>query len=259
MRLNPQHQNFGFTKYMRDRLHAGKLRALRPHHADLMLGVAKYHEQHSHLDMLCQKHGTDKGGIDLSTHPCGRAVHLYAVIYDLLFCQKRKQIKHLLECGIGSINPEVDGHMKVGGEYKPGASLRMWQEYFPKAKIVGLDIDPGCLFSDERIETHQCDQTDPQSIKQFIDKFGDVQFDIIIDDGLHTNDANIIFFENTIDRLADDGVYIIEDVSEGRIADFAEYFKDKNYLTRFVLVPRIDGWLYRNLIIITKGNESGRI
>ena len=251
MKLNPSHFNFGLTKYLRDRLHAGKLRTLRPH-ADLMFGVSQYHDQHNYLDALCQKHGTDKGGTDLATHPCGRAVNLYATIYDLLFYQKCKQINHLLECGIGSVNPQVDGHMKVADQYKPGASLRMWREYFPCAKIVGLDIDAECLFADERIETHQCDQTDPQSIKDFTDKIGDVKFDIIIDDGLHTTAANIIFFENIIDRLADDGVYIIEDVGEGRMADLAEYFKDKNYLTRFILCPRIDGWLYGNLIVITK-------
>ena len=36
------------------------------------------------------------------------------------------------------------------------------------------------------------------------------KMDIIIDDGMHTYDANIVFFENSINFLVDKGFYIIE-------------------------------------------------
>ena len=38
------------------------------------------------------------------------------------------------------------------------------------------------------------------------------EFDIIIEDGLHTQSANISFFENSIHKLKKNGYYIIEDV-----------------------------------------------
>ena len=37
-------------------------------------------------------------------------------------------------------------------------------------------------------------------------------FDIIIDDGLHNNYANINLFINSINKLKKNGIYIIEDV-----------------------------------------------
>ena len=37
-------------------------------------------------------------------------------------------------------------------------------------------------------------------------------FDIIIEDGLHTFNANVCFFENSIHKLKSGGYYIIEDI-----------------------------------------------
>ena len=37
-------------------------------------------------------------------------------------------------------------------------------------------------------------------------------FDLIIDDGLHTFDASVTFFDNSFSKLKKTGVYIIEDV-----------------------------------------------
>ena len=51
-------------------------------------------------------------------------------------------------------------------------------------------------------------------------------FDIIVEDGLHTYDANVCFFENSIHRLAKGGYYIIEDIATPDIAKFEEIFKE---------------------------------
>jgi predicted methyltransferase len=45
-------------------------------------------------------------------------------------------------------------------------------------------------------------------------------FDIIIDDGLHTFDANVCFFENSIHKLSDNGYYIIEDIQNSELILF---------------------------------------
>ena len=37
-------------------------------------------------------------------------------------------------------------------------------------------------------------------------------FDIIIEDGLHTPEANLNFFFNSFERLKKNGIYVIEDV-----------------------------------------------
>jgi hypothetical protein len=51
-------------------------------------------------------------------------------------------------------------------------------------------------------------------------------FDIIVEDGLHTFDANVCFFENSIHRLAKGGYYIIEDIATPDIEKFEEIFKE---------------------------------
>ena len=43
-------------------------------------------------------------------------------------------------------------------------------------------------------------------------KIGFIKMDLIIDDGIHTLDGYKIFFDNSIEYLKDDGIYIIEDV-----------------------------------------------
>ncbi len=258
MKLNPFHPHFGVTRKTRRSTPyqvRHKARVLQKYGVNHIVGIAQFPNQHTELHHLCQKHGTDKGHTDLATHPCGglagmNSTHDYATIYDLLFAQKRRHIKNVLECGIGSSNLATDGSMAWASDaYKPGASLRMWQEYFPNAQIVGLDHDPACLFTDDRIETYQCDQTDPQSIGNFLAQIGDRKFDIIIDDGLHEFNAGVTLFENMIDRLEYDGVYVIEDVREIQYCEYAEFIRHSKYLARFMPTPNLNS---NALVVITK-------
>jgi 23S rRNA U2552 (ribose-2'-O)-methylase RlmE/FtsJ len=101
----------------------------------------------------------------------------------------------------------------MGINYKPGSSLRVWKDYFKNAEIYGADLDKTILFNNEdKIHTFYVDQLDSGSIKKMWDNIGKTNFDIIIDDGLHTYDANLNFFLNSFDKLKKNGIYIIEDV-----------------------------------------------
>ena len=83
----------------------------------------------------------------------------------------------------------------------PGASLRVWRDYFFNALIYGGDIDKNILFEEDRIKTFYVDQLDVTSIKSMWDNIRVNNFDIIIDDGLHEPDANYIFFINSFNKL----------------------------------------------------------
>ena len=72
----------------------------------------------------------------------------------------------------------------MGSIGKPGASLRMWKDYF-QYNIYGADIDRDILFNEERINTYYVDQLNTESIKSMWKDIGLNDFDIIIDDGLH--------------------------------------------------------------------------
>ncbi len=235
MQLNPFHKNFLISKDNRN----------RPKMVGDNLVISIRNHFGNECMRLCEKHGTDKGG-DVN------AEHSYDWFYELIFAQKRQQILNVLECGIGTLNPELESSMaRVVQNYKPGASLRMWQEYFPNAQIIGVDIDSDILFTDERIKTYQCDQTSKQSIKEFIAKLDDRKFDIIIDDGLHEFHAAISFFENVIERLTDDGIYIIEDMSRNHMEELENYLND-NYSVRFVFMAQDKKYQSQGLVVITK-------
>jgi len=137
--------------------------------------------------------------------------HNYTRFYSQIFEEFRNKDIDLFELGIGTNNTSILCNM---GEYgTPGASLRGWKEYFQNANIYGADIDSSILFQEERIISLFCDQTNPQEIKFMWDKL-DKRMDIIIDDGYHNFDANLIFLKNSLSKLKYNGYYIIEDISE---------------------------------------------
>ena len=120
-------------------------------------------------------------------------------------------MKLVFECGLGTNNPDLQSNMTVDG--MPGASLRVWRDYFKNAQIYGADIDKDIIFQENRIKTFYVDQMNNTSIETMWKEIGIQNFDIIIDDGLHTTDANINLFINSFDKLKKNGIYIIEDVN----------------------------------------------
>jgi hypothetical protein len=179
---------------------------------------------HSTINILCDKYGSDKGEVSSENNPYYWASHNYADIYDLLFRLRRNDVQLVLECGLGTNNPDLISSMEING--KPGASLRLWRDYFPKAQIIGIDIDSDILFSDDRIETYQCDQTSSESIENFckLASLSAASVDIIIDDGLHEFHAGKSLFESMNKYLTKDGMYIIEDVIPNDYRLYKDYF-----------------------------------
>jgi hypothetical protein len=176
------------------------------------------------LAELCDLYGSDKGtaGSPAVTFPWKS--HEYCDVYTELFEAKRTEIRSVFECGIGTNNPALAGNMTREG--RPGASLRVWRDYFPNASVIGADIDEDTLFTDDRITTLRLDQCDPESILAVWSFIGPEKVDIMIDDGLHRYHAGRCLFENSVDYLADDGIYVIEDVGISDLEAYAEYFAD---------------------------------
>src|SRR5271165_7030339 len=140
-------------------------------------------DQLSELSTLCDKYGSDKGAISKTGHPYGWPPHNYADFYEDKFSHCREHFNKVFECGLGTNNPDIPSSMGVSG--RPGASLRIWRDYFPNAHIYGADIDKDILFQEERISTFHVDQMSPDSIGQLWNSINTSDFDLIIDDGLH--------------------------------------------------------------------------
>lgn len=175
------------------------------------------------LATLCDRYGSDKGETATMTQPYPWPSHLYTDLYEMLFGQARQAVRLVVECGIGTNNPDLVSSMGQAG--KPGASLRVWRDYFPNARVVGADIDADILFADDRIETFQCDQTSADSIADFRRNagLGDETIDLIIDDGLHEYHAGIAFFEGMWPALRVGGTHVIEDIVPPDAPKFARY------------------------------------
>lgn len=210
-------------------------------------------KENSLINKLCDKYGTDKGETQESNHPYDFPSHNYADFYDLLFRIRRKDVQLLIECGIGTNNMYKLSSNKVNGS--PGASLRMWKEFFPSARIIGVDIEREILFKEDRIDTYYCDQLKKISIENFAKEAELVESsaDIIIDDGMHDFIAGKSFFEVMIKFLNEDGIYIIEDVDGVNMNYYKNYFSgltDK-YSVHFIhgKIPN-KVWLGHNRLVI---------
>jgi len=163
-------------------------------------------KQPTQLCEIMGRNRSDKGHIHI-TH----SAHNYTTFYHSIFKDLVNKKLRVFELGLGTNNTDVPSNMGVNG--RPGASLYGWSEYFPLANVFGADIDKGCLFTDDRIQTFHCDQTKPDVIKHMWDELCLLEnFDIIIEDGYHTFSANVCFLENSIHKLKPNGYYIIEDI-----------------------------------------------
>jgi len=90
-----------------------------------------------------------------------------------------------------------------------GASLRAWAEAWPTAEVWGVDIVARTLPEVPRVHVLYGDAT-RLSFLQCLPQ--DLRFDLIVDDGSHRIQDQVLAFGVLRDRLAPGGLYVIEDV-----------------------------------------------
>jgi hypothetical protein len=210
-------------------------------------------EEEELLNQLCDLYGSDKGFLldSANPRPYSHQPHTYTRVYADLFSSIKEEELVIFECGIGTNNPRFASSMGING--KPGASLRVWRDYFPKSTIYGADIDKNILFLEDRIFTGYIDQTNPESIKSFWEEY-DVYPNIIIDDGLHKYSAGITLFEASFDRIPSGGVYVIEDVWAHDLVKYIEYFGTTNLDVRYTSLARPNSSIADNNLVVVYKN-----
>jgi hypothetical protein len=193
------------------------------------------------------KWGSDKG------------THTYTTLYSALFSNRRDQPLRVLELGLGTNNLNVLSNMGIFGA--PGASLRGWRELFPHARVYGADVDRGILFEEDRIKTFHCDQLDQSSIRELWSQ-PDLRdgMDIIIEDGLHTFEANVSFLEGSLQYLRPNGFYIVEDIGWDSLVEWRKRLDtvySKQYPTHGFALTVLAARGSSNLLIIhRKGDQA---
>lgn len=190
----------------------------------------------SRLAVLSTQYGSDKGWAGDAKPPWPWPPHNYTEKYESLFEPLRLTVRTVVECGIGTNDPNAPSSMGATGV--PGASLRVWRDYFPNAQVIGLDVDSGTMFSEERIHTYIVDQTDPISIAEFWATSGIDDVDIMIDDGLHTVEAGKTLFEHSIQHIRPGGLYIIEDLPMSSLEAFRDVLSSSPHWVEIVRLLR---------------------
>ncbi len=152
----------------------------------------------SDVATLLQKCGTLNDCEDFYYNKPHRIVEKYAhyfEIYDRHFQKFRNTECVVVEVGVFR-----------------GASLQMWKDYFgSKAQIIGIDIDEvAAQYEEEQVTIEIGSQSDRKFWKVFKEKYPKV--DILIDDGGHTMEQQIVTFEEMFHHLSEEGVYLCEDL-----------------------------------------------
>jgi len=141
----------------------------------------------------------------------------YFDTYDDLFSRYRGQDITFVEVGVAA-----------------GGSLFMWRDFFgPQARIIGVDLNPDAkTWEKDGFEIFIGSQSDEGFWQDFIATVGPV--DILLDDGGHTFEQQIITTELLLDNIKDNGMLIVEDTHTSYMPGFGEKnFSFMSYVSNF--------------------------
>ncbi len=131
------------------------------------------------------------------------SVHSYIPIYEELFRPYREKEINFLEIGLFQ-----------------GNSLRLWEKYFTNGNIHGIDCsetphggmaDLRPMIAEGTHNIHIMDGTSETDIERV---FGDMKFDIVLDDSSHDLSAQLQTVRIFKNRLSENGMIVIEDLQD---------------------------------------------
>jgi len=127
----------------------------------------------------------------------------YFPVYEELFESRRHKPITFVEIGV--LN---------------GGSLFMWRDFLgPEARIIGIDFNPGArIWEKYGFEIHVGDQADPGFWTRFFEQVGRV--DVVLDDGGHTFEQQIVTAHHCIPNIVDGGVLVVEDTHTSYFGEF---------------------------------------
>lgn len=146
------------------------------------------------LNEIGLRHGTDKAS----------STHHYLETYEHYLKDWREREFVLLEIGVAD-----------------GNSIKMWREYFPNAKVYGIDINKDCAGYVDGVFIGS--QTDTAFLDDLFSKIG--QPNIIIDDGSHVGSDMEFTFRYLFPKMKPGGYYIVEDAATLYIPTYSGEFE----------------------------------
>ena len=149
-------------------------------------------------------------------------IHDYLSFYERRLGHLREQAFTLIEIGV----------------FK-GGSVRTWGEFFPRARIVGLDVDPACQeYEGGNVAIRIGDASDLGFLFSVVEEFG--RPTVAIDDGSHRWDHQILSLQTLFPLLVPGGYFVLEDLD----TSFNEHLKQ----ARFEGVSGVSAFDYLSLL-----------
>ena len=151
----------------------------------------------------------------------------YFEVYDFWFKKYKNKPLVILEIGVFQ-----------------GGSLKMWRDYFgDKAQIIGIDINPECKqFESEKTKIFIGSQEDRTFLKNLKNQIPKI--DILIDDGGHMMNQQIVAFEELYDHIKDDGIYLCEDLHTSYWDNYNGGYKNPDSFIEYSknFIDQINAW-----------------
>jgi tetratricopeptide (TPR) repeat protein len=127
----------------------------------------------------------------------------------MLFQHLRSEPIDILELGLARTNQDFRGRSEIrSGVTSP--SVRLWLDYFLKAKVTGFDLSDFSDQQDDRFDFVRGDLGSPDDLHK-ISGLGRM-FDIVVDDGSHATYHQMLAFANLFPLVKEGGFFIIEDL-----------------------------------------------
>jgi hypothetical protein len=210
-----------------------------------------YHSNSSELCEIGKKYDTDKSS-QRNNVTDTRHCHPYTLFYENLFKSKRNEKLLMAELGI-----------------LEGASLRMWQEYFPFTDIYGFEYNQNFIndfkqkYNNDRITLSTINVCNVDSIKNAFHTTG-LNYDIIIEDTTHQFEDQIRVIQNVYNYLKPGGVFIIEDIFKSykeqdyidRLQDILPHFQSYYFVELDHVNKKSTGWDNDKLFVLVKGGAE---
>jgi cephalosporin hydroxylase len=127
----------------------------------------------------------------------------YFDIYDKHFAKYRGQKLNILEIGISH-----------------GGSMQLWKKYFGEGvHVYAIDVNPDCKKLEEQNTTIFIgSQSDRGFLRNVSGQLPEL--DIIIDDGGHTMEQQLVSFEMLYSKVKEGGLYVVEDTHTSYWTEF---------------------------------------
>ena len=180
------------------------------------------------------------------------------------------EIANKYTCDKGTEHHEKHGYTEVYSKYIPntgkytlleigiwhGDSIKMWNEYNPELNIHAIDIDRNVLNfiqPSEQVKIYLGNQSDSSFMDKVISESGSPDF--IVDDGSHNYQDIVNSFKMLYNKLADGGIYFIEDLHAPHAKVDQLRIWISNYFNSFnsgIKKPTSMEWACNNKLLIIK-------